>query len=360
MRAAADEAEHWPGGHHHRTLRLELRTRLRLVARGVRNSDLGLLIAAALIGGAVGLGVAVVQQIVLGIHHLLFDIPFETRLSSTTVIAAWRIMLVPSLGGLVYGMAAQAARRWRPGDIVDAIEANALYGGRMSLTDSIRLTVLTILSAGVGASVGLEAAYTQLGSGTASHVGRMLRLRRADLRTFVGCGAAAAIAAAFNAPLAGAFYAYELIIGSYTLATLAPVAIAALAGVLVERQLLGGVPIYMVYDHVDLATADYLILAVLGVAGAGLGIAAMTGVTMVEGWFRRVELRPWLRPAAGGLALGLLALVYPEVLGSGHGGIVTAVASGFTLPLLLGLIIAKIFASAISIGSGFRGGMFSS
>ncbi|MBV9522279.1 MAG: chloride channel protein [Alphaproteobacteria bacterium] len=359
MRIAAGEAGRWPGGHH-RTLRIELRARLRLFGRELRNSDLGILLAALCIGAAIGVGVALVQMIVLEIHHLLFDIPFEARLSSATAIEAWRVMLVPALGGLAYGILAQLARRWRPGDIVDAIEANALYGGRMSLTDSVRLTALTMISAGVGASVGLEAAYTQLGSGTASWIGRALRLRRSDLRTFVGCGAAAAIAAAFNAPLAGAFYAYELIIGSYTLANLAPVAIAALAGALVERNLFGGAPIYVVYDHVDLAALDYAILAVLGVAGAGLGIGAMTGVTMVESWFRRVALRSWLRPAAGGLALGLMALIYPQVLGSGHGGIVTAVGSGFTLPLLLGLIVAKLFASAISIGSGFRGGMFSS
>src|SRR6202012_4631468 len=104
---------------------------------------------------------------------------------------------------------------------------NALHGGHMSLSDSLRLTGLTVLSAGGGASVGLEAAYTQLGAGIASRLGRYLHLRRGDLRTLVGCGAAAAIAAAFNAPLAGAFYAFELIIGSYSAAVLAPIRIAA-------------------------------------------------------------------------------------------------------------------------------------
>ena len=92
-----------------------------------------------------------------------------------------------------------------------------------------------MLSGGVGASVGLEAAFTQLGSGTASAIGRLFELRRNDLRVFVGCGAAAAIAAAFNAPLAGAFYAFELIIGSYTLATLVPVVAAAVVATLITR-----------------------------------------------------------------------------------------------------------------------------
>jgi CIC family chloride channel protein len=345
----------------HRSLVLALRMRARILARHrIRNNDLGLVVTAAAIGIGVGLGVAVVREIVFAIHTLLYGIDFEAHLSGTAPIGPWRIVLVPTLGGLAYGAIATLLRRWRPRDIVDAVEANALFGGRMSLADSLRLTLLTILSAGVGASIGLEAAYTQLGAGTASWVGQALRLRRSDLRTFVGCGAAAAIAAVFNAPLAGAFYAFELIIGSYTMATLAPVGIAALAGVLVERQLFGGDPIFVVYEHVELFAADYLALAFLGVAAAGLGIAAMIGVTMVETWGRRVALPATWRPAVGGTVLALMALIYPEVLGSGHGGIETVVATGFPFPLLVGLIVAKTAGSAISIGSGFRGGMFSS
>ncbi len=253
--------------------------------------------------------------------------------------------------------------RWRPRDIVDAIEANALHGGRMSLSDSLRLCAMTVVSGGVGASVGLEAAFTQLGAGIASRIGRVLHLRRGDLRVFVGCGAAAAIAAAFNAPLAGAFYAFELIIGSYTLATLVPVVVAAVTATLVTRDLFGVEPIFIVYDHVDLSAAHYLILALIGVAAAGLAIAAMVGVTQVEQASRRLALPVWARPAVGGLLLGIIALPFPQILGSGHGGILHSIATGSTgyhLSLLIGLILAKAAGSAISIGTGFRGGMFSS
>ena len=107
----------------------------------------------------------------------------------------------------------------------------------MSVGDSLGLVAATLLSGGFGASVGLEAAYTQLGAALASRLGRSVELRRDDVRTLVGCGAAGAIAAAFNAPLTGAFYAFELIIGSYTLQILAPVGIAALTGALVVRGL---------------------------------------------------------------------------------------------------------------------------
>ncbi|HEX5455005.1 MAG TPA: chloride channel protein, partial [Stellaceae bacterium] len=206
-------------------------------------------------------------------------------------------------------------------------------------------------------------AYTQLGSGTASRLGRMLHLRRNDLRNFVGCGAAAAIAAAFNAPLAGAFYAFELIIGSYTLATLVPVVVAAVMSTLVTRELFGQQPIFVVFTHVEVVARDYLVFAVIGLIAGALAITAMLGVTFVEQWGRRLALPIWARPAVGGLVLGTCALAFPQILGSGHGGIehlVAAGSTGFQLWLLIGLILAKIVGSAVSIGSGFRGGMFSS
>src|SRR6202008_794569 len=109
------------------------------------------------------------------------------------------------------------------------------------------------ISSGFGASVGLEAAYTQLGSGAASRIGQILRLRRSDLRTLVGCGAAAAIAAGFNAPLAGGVYSFELVIGNYSPAVLAPIAVAALTGTLVVRGLFGGQSIFGLDAQVHIA-----------------------------------------------------------------------------------------------------------
>ncbi len=214
----------------------------------------------------------------------------------------------------------------------------------MSLSDSLGLVWVTILSGGFGASVGLEAAYTQLGAALASRLGRSVDLRRDDVRTLVGCGAAGAIAAAFNAPLTGAFYAFELIIGSYTLQALAPVGIAALTGALVVRGLVGSNPIFVVWHDIALAPSDYLAFFGLGLASAGLGILTMKGVTSTEALFRAQAVPRWARPALGGLIVGLIALPFPQVLGSGHGGILSALHSGFALPFLAGLIVAKIIA----------------
>ena len=133
--------------------------------------------------------------------------------------------LTPCIGGLLFGLVTAYITR-RRGTEVDPIEANALHGGRMSMRGSLIVAAQTVWSSGIGASVGLEAGYTQLASGIASWLGRAFRLRRSDMRILVGCGAAAAIAGAFGAPLGGAFYGFELIIGSYSTASLAPVGMA--------------------------------------------------------------------------------------------------------------------------------------
>jgi CIC family chloride channel protein len=339
--------------------RRRLGTRFRLVAgTELRNSEAGLLLLAAIVGVVVGPGVTLMREAVGVIHYLLLGVPLSTHLSNFQP-PAWRMLVGLPLGGLVVGVAVLLVRRWRPREAVDAIEANALHGGRMSLTDSLNIALVTVLSAGAGASVGLEAGYTQLGSGVASRFGQWLRLRRGDLRMLVGCGAAAAIATAFNAPLAGAFYAFELILGSYTLATLLPVSIAALVGTLVGRATLGVAPIFVLHQPFPLSGREFALAVLLGAISAGLGILVMWGITTVETWLRRVALPRWLRQAAGGVVLALLALAFPQVLGAGHGAILIDLGAGFPLPLLLGLIVAKIAASAISIGSGFRGGLFS-
>ena len=152
-----------------------------------------------------------------------------------------RTVLVPAIGGLVLGLLTLGITRIRPRRTVDPIEANALFGGRMSMNGSLIVVLQTIISNGVGASVGLEAGYTQIGSAIASRWGHAFRVRRNDLRLLVGCGAAAAIAGAFNAPLTGSFYAFELVIGTYTLASFAPVAVAALVSQAVVQALGGSI-----------------------------------------------------------------------------------------------------------------------
>ncbi len=183
----------------------------------VRTDEIWLVALSAVIGLVAGIVVIAMNVVTDFVHHVLFLLPKSERLSGSMDVDHVRSLIVPAVGGLLVGLAGWAIVRWWPRRGVDPIEANALYGGVMSVPDSLVLVAHTMLSNGVGGSVGLEAGYTQIGSAIASSAGQAFRVRRNDLRLLVGCGAAGAIAAAFNAPLTGAFYAFELVIGTYSL-----------------------------------------------------------------------------------------------------------------------------------------------
>jgi len=334
---------------------LEAPRRLRAFVRAHETNLIGL---AALVGTVGGLVVSAMSATVQMLHVVLFNLEMGERLSSQVSIEPLRALLVPSLGGLLLGLAFLFLARFRPAREVDPIEANALHGGRMSFRGSVIVALQTIWSSGVGASVGLEAGYTQLSSGLAASLGRGFHLRRADQRLMVGCGAAAAIAGAFGAPLGGAFYAFELVLGGYTPASLTPVGVASVIGYFVAQKftpLSLGVGVDAI-GHV--LGRDLAIAALLGVAAALYGIGIMRGVGVCEALLSKTRLWPPLRPALGGLVVGLLALITPEVMSSGHGALHLSGIISMPLMFILMVFALKTVASVASLGFGFRGGLF--
>jgi CIC family chloride channel protein len=324
----------------------------------VRAREAGLIALAALIGVIAGLVVALMGITVSLMHRSLYGVPIDQRLSAQTHIDPWAALAMPTLGGMLFGLSLWMLVRVRPGREVDPIEANALHGGRMSFRGSLIVALQTVWSSGVGASVGLEAGYTQFASGVASWIGQAFRLRRRDLRVLVGCGAAGAIAGAFGAPLAGAFYAFELVVASYSVAYLAPVGVAALAGYLVAsafgQPALGIGTLYVSHVRtIDLATS-----MLVGVLAAGVGVTLMRSVALCETFLNRLRIRPVFRPTLGGLIVGALAIVTPEVMSSGHGAIHISSMYERSLSAIALLFVMKSIASIVSLGTGFRGGLF--
>jgi chloride channel protein, CIC family len=310
------------------------------------------------IGAMSGVLVAVIGGCVQLMHVVFFNLDYAERLSAVGSVHWSRALVVPTGGGLlIAAISAFFLPRMRT-RIVDVIEANALYGGRLSVKGSALVTLQTIVSSGSGASVGLEAGYTQICAAIASLIGQKLGARRADIRMLVGAGAAGAIAAAFGAPLAGAFYAFEVVLGSYSVATLAPMAISALSASLVARRivvspfvigpsLIGSVP-----------PSAYIHVALIGCLCAIVSILVMRSVTLTESLFLKSPIPVWLRPAIGGFVVGMMALVTPQVLGAGHAALRLDLASPMTASAIVTILVLKGLASAVSLGSGFRGGLF--
>lgn len=327
--------------------------RRRLFARG---NAVGFMVLAVAVGALAGMVVSAISLASQALHSLLYGVAFGAGLSGSDLARDWRLLATPVAGGLLTTLFLHLRRR--KGSIVDPIEANALYGGRMSLTDSIWVSLQNLASNGFGLSAGLEAAYTQVSSGIASKLGLKLKLRREDMRVLVGCGAAGAIAAAFGAPLTGAFYAFELIIGTYSTVSLAPVIAAAIVAMLVSRALTGE-PFTIDVGPIGTITAvDFLPALAMGGICAALGILVMIGVTRTERLATLARIPAWIRPAIGGLLVGGLALISPQILSAGHGAMHINLDHDVALHALVGLFLLKALATAITIGSGFRGGLF--
>jgi CIC family chloride channel protein len=330
-------------------------TRLRAVLRG---NEFFLIPLALVVGVGAGAIVTLMSEIAQFAHVRTFGIPIDVRLSANSYVNPAIALIAPASGGLLLGIMEWLRRRWKIANAVDPIEANALRGGRLSLRDSVVVSGQTLISNGCGASVGLEAGYTQIGSGLASLVGQFLNLRRNDLRLVVGCGAAAAIAAAFGAPITGAFYACELIVGVYSVSSAAPILAASLSGAL-TAEYLGGSPYSLEVPHVNsVALGQYPVLIVLALVAALIGIAVMRSSVPFERVFAHRRLPIWIRPVIGGLCVGGLAIVTPQVLAAGHGAMLLDLHREMAISFIALVIGLKVIACLISLASGFRGGLF--
>ncbi|WP_315764960.1 MULTISPECIES: chloride channel protein [unclassified Bradyrhizobium] len=328
-------------------------TRLRAL---LRSNEFYLIPLALVIGVATGATVTVITLLAQFAHVFIFGIPIDVRLSANSWVNPVIAVIAPACGGLMLGIMEWLRRRWKLGAAVDPVEANALRGGRLSMRDSVVVTGQTLVSNGSGASVGLEAGYAQIGAGLASLLGQYLTLRRNDMRLIVGCGAAAAIAAAFGAPITGAFYACELIVGVYAVGSAAPILAASLSGALTS-QYLAGAPYSLEIAKVgSVGLEQYLAFIVLALIVSGIGIVVMRSSPAVERLFVRIPV--WLRPAIGGVCVGAMAIVTPQVLAAGHGAMLLDLHREMAAGMIATIIVLKLAACLISLASGFRGGLF--
>ena len=324
----------------------------------LRSNEFYLIPLALVIGVVAGAVVTLMSEIAQIAHVLIYGIRIDVRLSANDYVNPIVALIAPALGGLTLGIMEWSRRRLKISSAVDPIEANALRGGRLSLRDSMVVSGQTMISNGCGASVGLEAGYTQIGSGAASLLGQWLNLRRNDLRLIVGCGAAAAIAAAFGAPITGAFYACELIVGVYSVASAAPILAASLAGAL-TAQYFGGAPYSLEVAKVgSVGLEQYLLLIGLALIVSAIGILVMRSSSLFERVFAQKWLPVWIRPVIGGVIVGGLAIVTPQVLAAGHGAMVLDLHRDMAIGFIATVISLKLIACLVSLASGFRGGLF--
>ncbi|MCK4939741.1 MAG: chloride channel protein, partial [Rhodospirillaceae bacterium] len=272
----------------------------------------------------------------------------------------WQIVWPPVVGGLVVGILVRIGLpENRPQGVADVIEANALNGGRMSLGDGLRAAVVSAISIGSGASVGREGPAVHLGAALAASIAKRLKLTRSISRTLLGCGVAAAVAGSFNAPIAGALFANEVVIGHYALKAFAPVVIASVTGTAISRAYFGDFPAFALPPHAITSYLEFPAFIILGVVAGLVASALVRGIIRAQDLSEKIPLPSWLRPGIGGLAVGLMAVWLPQIIGVGYGATEQALIGNFTLTVLLLVLVGKVVATAISLGFGFGGGIFS-
>ena len=340
-----------------RRLRLNrILMRLRLV---IRNDQLILSILAVLVGAIAGIGVIFIREGIDFVQGLFLGGSSDNLINSLSSLPWWRILLVPTLGGLMVGLFVYYLIPGRkPCGVSKVIEASVFQGGRMNFRVGIAASIASIFSIGVGGSVGREGPAIHLGATIGAWFSEKLHLTRSLSRALLGCGSAAAVAASFNAPIAGALFAHEVIVGHFAMSAFAPIVISSVVGTIISRIYFGDAPAFEITQQSLASLWEFPAVVGLGVAGGIVAIIFMRTTMASEDLIKKLPGPHWIRPGIGGFILGLIALAFPQVLGVGYEATDMALNAQLPLYLLISLLFMKILSTSICIGSGFGGGVF--
>ncbi len=330
------------------------------VRRVFRNDQLVLAVLAVFVGACSGGAVIVFREGISLVQSIFYGSGSERLSEHAATLPWWWLLAAPTVGGLMVGLSIHfLMRRKRPSTVADVIAAAALRSGRMSLRRGLKTALVDCLSIGVGASVGREGPAVHLGASLGGYLAKVLHLTRSLSRTLMGCGVAAAVAASFNAPIAGALFANEVIIGHYGLSAFAPIVISSVVGTMVSQAYFGDFPAFIIAHHAGVSFAEMPAFAILGLLAALTAIGMMHGVTAASEVSARVPGPIWLRPGVGGFLVGGIAVFVPHVLGLGYGTTDDALKEALPWAILLAAFVGKMAATIISFGFGFGGGIFS-
>jgi len=268
-------------------------------------------------------------------------------------------IVIPALGGLVIGPIVYfLAREAKGHGVPEVMEAVALRSGVIRKRIVFIKTVVSGVCIATGGSVGREGPIVQIGSALGSTIGQLLKVSGDRIRTLVGCGAAAGIAATFNAPIAGSMFALEIILGDFGLATFSPIVISAVVATAVSRYYLGDSPAFIVPAYELVSAWELPMYVVLGLFCALVAVGFIILLYRFEDIFEALRFPEYLKAVLGGLILGTMGLLFPQVLGIGYGTIDLSLMVQLSWWLMLLLVPCKIAATSITIGSGGSGGIF--
>jgi chloride channel protein, CIC family len=324
-----------------------------------------MLFLSLVVGVGAGLGAVLFRYLIKWLTQLLSgfaDYAGRGHVANPHVpgLGRWFVVLAPVVAGLLYGpLVYRFAREARGHGVPEVMVAVARNGGRIRPQVAVVKALASALCIGGGGSVGREGPIVQIGSALGSSLAQLFRLDERRIRLLVACGAAGGIAATFNAPLAGVFFAMELILRRWEAQSFGMVVLASVTSSIIGRAILGNSPFLRLPAFQVEHVVQYPLFALLGVLAGLIGVGFSRFLYAIEDACDWAWHGPeWLRPAVGGLLLGALLLVLPEMYGVGYPVLGRAVGGGYAIAFLLALLVGKMLACSLTIGIGGSGGVF--
>ena len=325
-----------------------------------KNKDFFLWTVALLIGISVACATVLFRHMIGAVQWLWLGTTSETIGNLFQTTPKYVFFLAPIIGGIIVG---QILHHFMPAKrafgVADVIEAKAIKGSYIDLKSGLLSAIISAISLGFGASAGREGPVVHLGATLASFISKASELSYAHRRILLASGAAAAVSASFNAPIAGVLFAHEVILAHYALSAFVPVVLASVAGTIIVRLTIGEFPAFLIPEYSISTYLEFPAFALLGLFAACISILFQLSMSTTERLAWSYDIPIWVRPIIGGVLVGSIACFFPEVLGVGYDTTDNALKQNLSLTLLLSLLLAKIIATSITLASRFGGGIFS-
>lgn len=329
-----------------------------VISRWRINQNVYLSLLAILIGILGGYGAVIFRFAIKAAQYGFYQNTSDI-LTFAYTLSPYLKMSLPAIGGLLVGPIIYfGAHEAKGHGVPEVMEAIALRDGRIRSRVAMVKILASGISIGSGGSVGREGPIVQIGSSIGSTLARILRVPRDREKTMVGCGAAAGIAATFNAPIAGVLFAIEILLGDFGLSTFSPVVLSSVTATIISRHYFGNFPAFVIPSYKVVSLWEFLFYPVLGIAAGLVALLFIISLYKCEDLFNLLKIPDYLKPAIGGLLLGCLLCKWPHVFGVGYGTVNLSLQNQLPVLLLFSLIFVKILATSITLGSGASGGIF--
>lgn len=311
------------------------------------------------IGAAVGIASIIFRELIGLFQIWWLRNNGEDVLTAANNVDWYWILIAPVAGGFVVGILLEKLTARRAGSVADVIEARAAHGRALDLRQGLWSALITAISLGSGASAGREGPVVHLGATLASVVAHRRKLPDWCSRTLLAAGVAAAISASFNAPIAGVLFAHEVILQHYAMRSFVPIVLASAVGSVISRLWFDESTAFIIPAYQITSYWEFPAFALLGVIAALVAIAFQFALFSADHVARGIAIPLRYRPVIGGVAIGIMGVFFPHILGVGYETTDLALWNQIPLYLLLTLIVVKTAATAITLASRFGGGIFS-